>query len=64
MLGCARPALSETAGKLKAASLIEYKRGLIEILNVPGLELRSCECYQVVKAHLDNCSDFAGSEEK
>lgn len=49
MLGVRREGVSEAAGKLQRAGLISYARGRIEILDRPGLELRTCECYAVVK---------------
>ena len=31
----------------------DYRRGRITVLDRPGLEARSCECYQVVKTEFD-----------
>ncbi|MDE1547565.1 Crp/Fnr family transcriptional regulator [Dechloromonas agitata] len=53
MLGVRREAVTEAAGKLQAANLIEYSRGHIQILDRPGLEARSCECYVAVKAEYE-----------
>jgi len=53
MLGVRREAITEAAGKLQAAGLIEYSRGHIQMLDRPGLEARSCECYAVVKSEYD-----------
>lgn len=50
MLGVRREAVTEAAGKLQAAGLIEYRRGRITLLDRPGLEARVCECYAVVKS--------------
>ncbi len=58
MLGAARPTVSLAAGILKEASLIQYSRGLIHIIDRSGLEKRSCECYRVIKDHLDNYAAF------
>ena len=58
MLGASRPTVTVAAGILKDRGLIEYKRGIIHILDVPGLEQGSCECYQVIKDHLDNIAEF------
>ena len=48
MVGVQRTTVSAAAAELKAAKLIRYTRGKIEILNRPGLEKRACECYEVV----------------
>jgi CRP-like cAMP-binding protein len=53
MLGVRREGVTEAAGKLQKAGLIEYHRGLITVLDRPGLEARVCECYEVVKTEFD-----------
>ena len=53
MLGVRREGVTEAAGKLQDAGLIRYHRGRIKVLDRPGLEARSCECYQVVKTEFD-----------
>jgi CRP-like cAMP-binding protein len=53
MLGVRREGVTEAAGKLQDAGLIRYQRGRITVIDRPGLEARSCECYQVVKTEFD-----------
>jgi CRP-like cAMP-binding protein len=45
MLGVQRSTVSQVASVLKVDGLIDYRRGLIKILDRTGLEKRSCECY-------------------
>ena len=58
MLGSSRSTVSIAASILKQEKLIEYHRGMINILDLPGLEARSCECYRVIKDYLDNYTEF------
>ena len=53
MLGVRREGVTDAAGKLQRAGLIDYNRGRITVLDRPGLEKRVCECYQVVKTEFD-----------
>jgi len=53
MLGVRREGVTEAAGNLQSAGLIEYHRGRITVLDRRGLEARSCECYAVVKKEFD-----------
>lgn len=53
MLGVRREGVTEAAGKLQKANLIEYHRGHITVLDRTGLEARACECYAVVKKEFD-----------
>ncbi|HWT55383.1 MAG TPA: Crp/Fnr family transcriptional regulator [Rhodocyclaceae bacterium] len=49
MLGVRREGVTEAAGNLQRAGLIEYRRGHIKLIDRRGLEDRVCECYDVVK---------------
>ncbi len=49
MLGVRRSGVTEAAGHLHRDGLIDYRRGHITMLDRPGLERRTCECYAVVK---------------
>jgi CRP-like cAMP-binding protein len=53
MLGVRRQGVTESAGKLEHEGLISYSRGLITVLDRPGLEKRACECYSVVKTETE-----------
>jgi CRP-like cAMP-binding protein len=53
MLGVRREGVTEAAGHLQQDGLIRYQRGRITVLDRPGLEQRTCECYAVVKAEYE-----------
>jgi hypothetical protein len=53
MLGVRRESVTEAAGKLQELGIISYYRGHIKVLNRPGMEELSCECYAVVKKETD-----------
>ena len=53
MLGVRREGVTEAALKLQTNGLIRYVRGRISVLDRPGLEKRTCECYAVVKKEYD-----------
>lgn len=53
MLGANRKSVTLAAQSMQAAGLIRYHRGKIEIINRPGLEDSSCECYAIVKERFD-----------
>jgi Mn-dependent DtxR family transcriptional regulator len=58
MLGGTRPTVTVAAGNLKREKLIEYRRGVITIVDHKGLEKRACECYRVIRDHLADFEAF------
>jgi CRP-like cAMP-binding protein len=50
MLGLRREGVTEAASALKRRKLISYSRGNIQILDVRGLKVSTCSCYQSVNA--------------
>lgn len=48
LLGVRRQSVNLTARLLQQANLIRYHRGELTILDRPGLEETSCECFQVI----------------
>jgi CRP-like cAMP-binding protein len=53
MLGVRREGITEYAGELQRAGLIQYRRGHITVIQRSGLENRVCECYAVVKKEFE-----------
>jgi CRP-like cAMP-binding protein len=53
MLGVRRTTVSLSAHALQTAGLIRYARGKIKIVNRDGLKESACECYDVVRGHID-----------
>lgn len=49
MLGVRRVGVSETANRFRTAGLIDYRRGRMAVLDRPGLEQKSCECYRFIR---------------
>ena len=58
MLGVRRPSVTVVAGALKRRGLIDYTRGKIKLIDIPGLELMACECYRIVRDHLHSFADM------
>ena len=57
MLGVTRSSVTVVAGHLQELKLIHYTRGKIKLIDLPGLEALSCECYRVVRDHLHSLAD-------
>jgi CRP-like cAMP-binding protein len=53
MLGIRRTGVSAVASALKKRRIINYNRGVIEILNRQELESASCECYAAIKQEFE-----------
>ena len=53
MLGVRREGVTEAALKLQQSGTIRYSRGRITVIDRPALEVRTCECYGVVKREYD-----------
>jgi len=53
MLGLSIADVTKSTNQLQKAGLIRYNAGEITVLDRPGVEKRSCECYQVVKKESD-----------
>lgn len=53
MLGIRRTGVSAVASALKERRIIDYNRGMVEILDRQELESASCECYMAVKQEFE-----------
>ena len=53
MLGTRRSSVTIAAGVLQRAGIITYTRGNVTILSRAALEEASCECYQLIRQHID-----------
>ena len=60
LLGVRREGVTASAGNLQREGLISYRRGHISVLDRSGLELHTCECYQVVKNEFQRLLQLAG----
>ncbi|MGI4828900.1 MAG: Crp/Fnr family transcriptional regulator [Janthinobacterium lividum] len=58
MLGSTRSTVSIAAAHLKTKGLIDYHRGSIQLLKKKELEVEACECYRVVRNHLETFAHF------
>lgn len=49
MIGTQRTTVTITAGALQERGLIRYSRGVIHLLDRPGMEAAACSCYKTTK---------------
>jgi CRP-like cAMP-binding protein len=61
LMGVRRESVSEAAYALKIAGCIRYRRGRITVIDRTGLEVRACECYEIVKRETDTPLESAQS---
>jgi CRP-like cAMP-binding protein len=57
MLGTRRTSVSQVLKRLQDRGLIQYRRGIITIVDRRGLEARSCECYRIVSGFFRRIRD-------
>ena len=53
LLGVQRAGVSVAASALQKAGVIEYRYGRVTIIDRERLEARACECYEAIRAALD-----------
>ena len=53
MLGVRRTSVTVVARTLQEAGMIRYRRGHINLIDVPALQETACECYQTIKLNYD-----------
>jgi CRP-like cAMP-binding protein len=53
MLGVQRTTISQIAAKLQSRGLIHTHHGEIRILDRAGLKKEACECYEIIRRHVD-----------
>lgn len=54
LIGAQRSTVSAAAAQLKRRRFIAYGRGIIRIIDRPGLEAAACHCYRMLKPRLDD----------
>lgn len=63
MLGVRRSGVSIATAKFQELGLIRCGHGKIDILDRAGLEEHSCECYEVVRRHLESYAETGSADE-
>ncbi|MCI0468089.1 MAG: helix-turn-helix domain-containing protein [Beijerinckiaceae bacterium] len=53
VLGANRKSVTLAAQSLQREGLIAYQRGRLQVLDRPGLEKASCECYRVIRERFE-----------
>ena len=61
LLGVQRTTINAVVQTLQEEGLIESRRGVIRIVDRPGLKQRSCTCYASLEAHFANVIGASGS---
>lgn len=49
MLGTQRTTVTTTAGALQRSGFIQYRQGVVRIIDREGLEAAACDCYRIAK---------------
>jgi len=61
LLGVRREGVTAAASKLRCDGIISYRRGHIEVLDRPGLEERTCECYSAARHEYERLLPMAAA---
>jgi hypothetical protein len=59
MLGVRRTSVTDVARQFQQVGLLRYQRGIIQVLDRPGLEAVSCECYGFIAQETARLLDSA-----
>ncbi len=62
LIGARRSTVSEAASLLRLRKVIAYSRGVIRIVDRPGLEAAACACYRMLKPRLDDLFAAPGAQ--
>jgi CRP-like cAMP-binding protein len=58
LLGTRRATITAAAGNLQQRGLIRYSRGVITLMNRPGLEAQACQCYALLRQEYERLHDL------